>query len=152
MARLSLLAPLVLCVLALLVPTSLSQPAFSFTTQTSNGFTGRQQGGLLVVNATRTVTSITLSSNTAAAVVPGALVIFGGQNGASGINDVWYSTNGGQLLSSVAVSTTAPIQAQSYGPATCVDSTQQILYSLAGDLSGDTAGTSQVYYSLDLGQ
>ncbi len=42
---------------------------------------------------------------------------------------------------------------QSYGPATCVDNNQQVLYVIGGDMSGgDTAGTSTVQFSVDLGQ
>ena len=152
MARYSLFALLVLCALSF-VPSSLSQSTFTFTTQTSSGFIGRQQGGLLIVNTTGTTSTIAIiGSATPASVVPGALIIFGGQNGASSVNDVWFSTNGGQLLSSVSITASATYIAQSYGPATCVDSKQQILYSLAGDVSGDTAGTSQLYYSTNLGQ
>ena len=152
MTPLSLTACLVLSLLSLLVPSVLSQSAFTFTTQTSNGFTGRQQGGLLIVASPGSVTSVATSAGSSA-VAAGSLIIYGGQIGSAGVNDVWYSSNSGQQLSSVTIAAASPYVAQSYGPATCVDNTKQILYSIGGDESGGgSAGTSQVYYSLDLGQ
>lgn len=154
MARSSLLALLVLTVLSLLVSSSLSQPTFPFTAQTTAGYTGRQQGGLLIIGSPSTTTSVATPAG-AAAVTAGSLVIFGGQNGANGINDVWFSSNGGQSLSSVSITASATYNAQSYGPSTCVDSTKQILYSLGGDsgaTAGGSTGTQELYYSVDLGQ
>ena len=154
MARSSFLRLLSLSILSLLLPLSSSLPSFPFTAQTGSGYTGRQQGGLLIVGTVGTTTSISLNPSGSATVAQSALVIFGGQTGsAAGVNDVWYSSNGGVTLSSVAISPTATYVAQSYGPATCVDTTKQILYSVGGDTIGqDGNGTSQIYYSTNLGQ
>ena len=96
MARFSLSALLVLCFLSLLVPFSFSQSSFPFNIQTTAGYTGRQQGGLLIVGTPSRTTSIATSSGSAT-VTASSLVLYGGQNGVQGINDVWFSTNSGQI-------------------------------------------------------
>ncbi len=65
-------------------------------------------------------------------------------------NDVWYSSSQGSQWSQVVVN--GGYTSESYGPATCVDVNQQVLYIVGGDLSDDTGGTNAIWYSVDLGQ
>lgn len=128
-----------------------SAPQLSLVTLTSTGpFLPRQQGGLFVVN--KTGTSLTTSAGTVA-TAQSSLVLFGGEypgGKTQAANDVWYSTSG-QTWSSVTIN--GVFTSQLYGPATCVDSNQQVLYVVGGDVSGgDTAGTSAVQFSVNLGQ
>ena len=131
----------------------LSAPVMSLVTLTPSGpFLPRQQGGLLVVN--KTGASVLTSTGTVTSA-QSSLVLFGGEypgGSVSADGDVWYSTSG-QSWSSVTLSGGSTFASQAYGPATCVDNNQQVLYSVGGDQSGgDTAGTAAVQYSSDLGQ
>jgi hypothetical protein len=121
---------------------------------TSGPFLARQQGGLYVVDSysADVYTNVATAAGTVTAQ-QSALVLFGGETPGGSIsaaNDVWYSTAGGQWSK---VTINGAFQSQSYGPATCVDNNQQVLYVIGGDSSGgDTAGTSLVQFSVDLGQ
>ena len=115
-------------------------------------FQPRQQGGMYIVNSfsSDTYTTLTTTSGSAPVSLSG-LVVFGGHNPVNNsqqANDLWYSSSSGTAWSQVSATYTS----ESYGPATCVDINQQVLYSVAGDLDNDQGGTSNIWYSADLGQ
>ena len=135
---------------------SLSLSQVSLVTLTTAGpFKPRQQGGLYVVNSysADVYTNVVTAAGTIT-TQQSALVVFGGEypgGTTSQSNDVWYSTSGSSW--SQVTQNGAGFTAQSYGPATCVDSQSAVLYSVSGDTSGgDTGGTAAVWFSVNLGQ
>ena len=121
-------------------------------------FLPRQQGGLYIVDSysADTYTNVVTANGTVTAQ-QSALVLFGGEypgGGVSADGDVWYSASGQSWLSvPLSSSSSSSFASQAYGPATCVDANQQVLYVVGGDMSGgDTNGSSLVQWSGDLGQ
>ena len=122
----------------------------------------RQQGGMYVVPSSRPATTVQLSNLTRAVSashsVTSAVMVYGGFNPTTSqpCNDVWYSADAGVTFSDV-VQQNGGYNSQAYGPATCQDIVQQILYSITGDTgaqagSGQREGTNTVWSSTDLGQ
>ena len=125
-------------------------------------WSSRQQGGMYVVPSSPPATTVNLSNPTGAVSASSAatstVLVYGGFNPSTSqpCNDVWYSADAGLSYSSV-VQLNGGYDSQGYGPATCQDIIQQILYSITGDTpaaagSGQREGTNTVWSSTDLGQ